>query len=236
MKKLIFTFWMFVSLTVNAQISNAVRFMGVPVDGTKENMISQLKLKGFQYDTESDYIYGKFNGEDVIIYVGTNKDVVDRIMVTSVNPVSETDIKIKFNTLVRQFENNDKYFSLSEDQSIDDDVDISYDISIKKKRFQAAYHQCYTKDEIDALKTLINDNYETFMDNFDKSSELKESGLSFDGTKDENINTIAALMGMAYMMNNDVWFMISESQTRYNYYMITMFYDNLSNRPNGEDL
>ena len=236
MKKLIFSLLVFLTLSINAQDFESVKFMGIPVNGTKENMISQLEQKGFKYDAKSDYLDGKFNGEDAIIYVGTNKDVVDRIMVTYINPISETDIKIKFNRLVRQFENNEKYFSLLEDQSIDDDVDISYDISIKKKRFQASYHQCYTKAEIDALKTLINDNYETFMDNFAKSSELKESGLSFDGTREENINAIAALMGMAYMMKNDVWFMISESKTMYNHYMITMFYDNLSNRPNGEDL
>lgn len=236
MKKLIFTLLMFLTLSLNAQDLESVKFMGIPVDGTKENMISQLEQKGFKYDAKTDYLDGKFNGEDAILYVSTNKDVVDRIMVTFINPVSETDIKIKFNRLVRQFENNEKYFSVLENQSIDDDVDISYDISIKKKRFQAAYHQCYTKDEIDAIKALINENYDTFMDTFAESPEIKESGLSFNGTKDENVNAIAALMGMAYMMNNDVWFMISENPTRYNYYMITVFYDNLSNRPNGEDL
>lgn len=234
MKKLFFTILMFMALSMNAQDFESVKFMGIPIDGTKENMIYQLEQKGFKYDTKSDYLDGKFNGEDAIIYVGTNKDVVDRIMVTFINPVSETDIKIKFNRLVRQFDNNDKYFSLLEDQTIEDDVDISYEMSIKKKRFQAAYHQCYTKDEIEDLKTMFSENYEAFMDSIAKSK--KEPGLLFDGTKEENINTIAVLLGMNYMMNNDVWFMISESQTRYNYYLITIFYDNLANRPNGEDL
>ena len=126
MKKMIFTLLLFLTLSMNAQDLESVKFMVIPVDGTKENMISQLEQKGFKYDAKTDYLDGKFNGEDAILYVSTNKDVVDRIMVTFINPISETDIKIKFNRLVRQFENNEKYFSVLENQSIDDDVDISY--------------------------------------------------------------------------------------------------------------
>ena len=133
MRKLFFTILMFVALTVNAQISDAVRFMGIPVDGTKSDMISSLKQKGFTYDSEYDLLDGYFNGDHVHVFVSTNKDVVDRIIVCQTNTCNEANIKTKFNNLVYQFKNNKKYFSAEDDQYIADDVNISYEMKCDKK-------------------------------------------------------------------------------------------------------
>ena len=236
MKKLVFALLMLLTLSMNAQEKDVVKFMGIPVDGTKSEMISQLKKKGFTYNRENDWMEGRFNGEQVEVIVHTNNDIVDRIMVVTANPVSETDIKIKFNNLVRQFENNEKYFSSDEDQLIGDDVDISYEMSVKSKRFEASFHQCYTKAEVEEIKQMFYNNYDVIMENMANSPELKEAGISFDGNKEDNVSIIAAIYGFSYIINNDVWFMISESKIRYNYYNINIFYDNLYNRPNGEDL
>lgn len=236
MRKIAFAFLMLLTLSLNAQDKDVVKFMGIPVDGTKSEMISQLKKKGFSYNREYDYLEGRFNGENAQVYVHTNNDVVDRIMVTFENPVSETDIKIKFNNLVRQFNNNEKYFSEYEDQVIGENVDISYEMSVNSKRFEAGFHQCHTKNEIDELKQNLYDNYDLIMENVANSPESKEIGISLDRDKEENINLLVAMYTFGFIMKNDVWFMISESAVRYNYYNINLFYDNQYNRPNGEDL
>lgn len=63
-------------------------------------------------------------------------------MVTDAFTSNETDIKIRFNTLCRQFSNNEKYISASSsDYSLSDDEDISYNMMVKNKRYEAAYIQ-----------------------------------------------------------------------------------------------
>lgn len=240
MRKAMVALLMLLILSLSAQnIQNpqVVKFMGIPIDGTKSEMITQLKKKGFTYDRENDWLEGRFNGESVRIFVHTNNEVVDRIMVSYANTVNESNIKVEYNELVYQFENNEKYYSSEEDQYISDDVDISYEMSIKSKRFQASFHQCYTKIEMEEIRQSIYDNYEAFMETAsDEIESIKEYGLFSDDDKETNVNTLVTMMALDYSMNNVVWFMIFESRDRYNQYYINIFYDNLRNRPNGEDL
>lgn len=234
MKRVLVLILLFVVLSMNAQ-NEVVRFMGIPVDGTKAEMISKLEKKGFIYNKKEDWLEGRFNGEEVAVFVHTNNELVDRIMVASSNPVSETDIKIKFNTLVSQFENNDKYMPGEEDQYIGEDVDISYEMSIRNKRFQASFHQTYSKEEIEAIRPYIEDHYDDLVDTFNNSVFLRDEGIVLGDNREENVNGFLMMFSLNYALGNVVWFMISESN-RYNQYNINIFYDNLSNRPNGEDL
>jgi hypothetical protein len=57
------------------------KFMGIPVDGFKKDMIQKLKAKGFEYDNEIDLLTGEFNGEKVNIFVATQSNKVWRIVV-----------------------------------------------------------------------------------------------------------------------------------------------------------
>ena len=94
------------SLTLQAQ-NDVTRFLGIPVDGHKDEMIRQLKNKGFRSTAyDADFLEGEFNGSNVRVYVVTNKNKVCRIAVSDVNNVDETAIRIRFNTLCRQFSNN----------------------------------------------------------------------------------------------------------------------------------
>ena len=61
---------------------NVTQFMGIPVDGTKSAMIQKLKAKGFSYNASTDQLSGQFNGRDVTLAIGTNKNKVSRIAVT----------------------------------------------------------------------------------------------------------------------------------------------------------
>ena len=118
--------------------------MGIPVDGTRFEVNQKLKAKGFvrNYDaTEAagfEVLEGEFNGRDVNIYTVTNNNKVYRIYLSDKNNVDETQIKIRFNNLCNQFENNSKYISYdSIGYRIPDNEDISYEMSVNKKQYQA---------------------------------------------------------------------------------------------------
>ncbi|MBP5642769.1 MAG: hypothetical protein J6X10_00845, partial [Bacteroidales bacterium] len=189
-------------------------------------------------ENENGYDFnGEFNGEDVHIYIGTNSNKVYRVMVCDANTRTEGDIKTRFNRLVRQFENNKRYKSLSDNQSIDDDVDISYEMLVNNKHFDATFHQVHTKDEIKEMRQMIYDNYNTIVNELTNSVELSEVGVDLEMFKkdktDENIDALVYLVETMYMMSNAVWFRIQSYGSEY---YLSIFYDNLSNRPNGEDL
>lgn len=60
-------------------------------------------------------------------------------MVRDVVHINEADIKIRFNTLCRQFQNNEKYLSelfLSPDYTLSEDENISYEMTVNNKRYE----------------------------------------------------------------------------------------------------
>ena len=70
---------LFASIVISAQTnSNVLKFMGIPVDGSKTEVIQKLKEKGFKYDSINDCLTGQFNGMDSRIFISTNKNKVDR--------------------------------------------------------------------------------------------------------------------------------------------------------------
>ena len=52
MRKLVFTLLMLLTLSLNAQEKEVIKFMGIPVDGTKSEMIAKLEEKGFSPDVK----------------------------------------------------------------------------------------------------------------------------------------------------------------------------------------
>lgn len=130
------------------------KFMGIPVDGSPTEMIKKLKAKGFTTDEDvmqavkrglvdldgQEALMGRFNGEKVRVHLVVEQNKVWRIFVLDKILRDEAQIKLRFNTLVRQFENNDKYVYLFE-QTIAEDEDISYEMTVNKKRYEAAFFQ-----------------------------------------------------------------------------------------------
>lgn len=145
------------TLTAYSQ-KDVTKFLGIPVDGSKAEMIQKLKAKGFKssyYD--KDILEGEFNGFDANIMVQTSNNKVWRIIV-SYNNLSEEIAKTRFNNLCYQFSKSSKYYSSSSDFTIPEDEDISYEISIKEKRYEAVFYQ---KSELN----IATDNYyEHFLD------------------------------------------------------------------------
>ena len=226
MKKiLLFLVLCFISIFSMAQ-TDVTKFLGIPVDGSKSEMIRKLNAKGFtQSPVDKDVLTGKFNGMDVNVHIATNNDKVCRIMVCDITTMNETDIRIRFNVLCEQFKNNSKYCSLSEeDPKIKEDEDISYEMSVHNKRYEANFFQIpdtTTENYKEEIKYLISSIY----------------------TKEQIENPSEEILQDLYKMKTNyalykgtkkpVWFMICEY---YGKYYIAMFYDNEYNRAQGEDL
>ncbi len=141
MKKLLFiVVLLLTSMSIYAQ-DDVTKFMGIPVDGSKSDMIKKLKSKGFiSSELDKEILKGEFNGRDVYVVIATNNNKVFRIVLRDKIFVDETSIKIRFNTLCLQFENNSKYITTKE-YSIPDHEDISYEMSVNKKRYEASFYQ-----------------------------------------------------------------------------------------------
>lgn len=142
MKRTIFTLLIaMLSITAIAQ-NDVTKFLGIPVDGTKTEMIRQLKAKGFTpspYD--NDVLTGEFNGNNVIISIQTVNNKVWRIIVADEASTTETNIRIRYNNLCEQFKNSSKYVTSSSDQTIPESEDISIEMSVNSKQYQALFFQ-----------------------------------------------------------------------------------------------
>ncbi len=119
------------------------KFLGIPVDGSKTQMIQKLKAKGFRPDPKKIRdLVGDFNGREVYVSIVTHKNKVWRIALEDVVTSSESQIRIRFNNLCRQFSENPKYMSMTlTDQAISEDEDISLQLALNKKQYEAGFIQ-----------------------------------------------------------------------------------------------
>ncbi len=224
MKKSIFTLLLSIlALTAVAQ-KDVTKFLGIPVDGTKSEMIRKLKAKGFKsssYDRE--ILEGEFNGHDVTLHIITNNNKVWRIMVADQNYTNETAIKIRFNNLCQQFYNNNRYISYG-DYTIPDSEDISHKMLINNKRYEASFCQLIANHE-----KIVETEFSPIIKNKYPSEELANPS---EKTKSEVFQLCYDFL-LSKSKNKSVWFMINEL---YGEYCIFMYYDNEYNKANGEDL
>lgn len=141
MKKLVVVL-VFACIAVKMFSQDAIQFLGIPVDGTEKDMITALESKGFKYNIIEECLYGEFNGEDVEIHIVTNKNRVWRIYVKDRYPRDEYQIKLRYNMLCKQFENNPRYTSLiSSGQRIPMEEDIYYEMQVNDKHYGAFFYQ-----------------------------------------------------------------------------------------------
>ena len=167
-----------VFITYNGFSQNVIKFLGIPIEGSKKEMISKLKEKGYEYNSTNDVLLGEFNGTDVFLSVQPVNNRVWRIGIVDANDTDEANIKVRFNRLFDQLSNNGKYV-LKDGRALTESDDISYEMVVHKKRYEAIFDH-----------------------------------------KDKTINGI-------------VWYMIGNE---YGKYRILMFYENLDNAANGDDL
>ena len=182
-----------ISASVLAQ-KEVTKFMGIPVDGSPTEMVKKLKAKGFKTDEDAmqvvklegidldgpEVLTGRFNGEYVRLYLKVGTNNVWRICLVDKNSRDETQIKIRFNTLVRQFEGNGKYVPLVDEQTIADDEDISYQMTVNKKQYQAGFVQKGEDGMVDLKRIVwftIGEGYEIEMFYDNKYNEADGSDL-----------------------------------------------------------
>ena len=228
MKKLILSL-LATLLTLSLYAQNDVTtFLGIPVDGFKSEMRQKLIAKGFTPKKvgNNEYLEGEFNGTDVHIFIATNNNKVYRIMVCDANTQDEANIKIRFNKLVNQFENNKRYTALDQ-YTISDTEDISYEMLVHKKNFDALFYQNPDMEKVDTL-ALQNKIREQLLEKY-KPEQLENPTEEMN----QEVQAIAMRIGMDMIFKKPVWFRICES---YGEYYITMYYDNEYNHANGEDL
>mgnify|MGYP007048165971 CR=1 FL=1 len=219
-----------VSLSSFAQ-KDVTKFLGIPVDGTVAAMKQKLIAKGFSpmaYGIDNQ-LKGTFNGEDVILSIVENNGKVWRIALVDINTRGETDIRIRYNNLCLQFLKNKKYINLqSEDQYlIPDNEDISYEMTVKNKRYEAVFLQMQNDSATmaEAVQKAICQKY-TQAQIANPTEEQRADMIK--------IATEANFAAMeATVSNRPVWFMIEDN---YGKYSILMYYDNRYNQANGEDL
>ena len=133
------------SVSLYAQ-KDVTQFLGIPVDGSKPEMIKKLKEKGFVSSTsDKDVLVGEFNGEEVNIYIVTDNNKVWRIMVCDISSRDEQQIRIRFNKLIQQFQNNNRYVDLPESiiskYIISENEKISYEMTVHNKQYTASFYQ-----------------------------------------------------------------------------------------------
>lgn len=229
MKRLLFILLaMIATITSFAQQKDVTSFLGIPVDGTKTEMKQKLIAKGFvpKKFGDEEFLEGEFNGCNVNVYIRTNNNKVYRIMVADKNNVDEAQIKIRFNNLVSQFENNKRYFPLDK-YTLSDEEDISYEMTVHNKNYDAYFYQVPDMEKADTLALQEKVRNELLS----KYTEAELKNPSEEISKE--ITNTAIKIGTEWMLMKPVWFRICES---YGKYYIAMYYDNEYNRSHGEDL
>ena len=218
--------------TVFGQSEGTLKFLGIPVDGSKSEMVAALKSKGFRYDSNSGFLVGDFNGRESHIGIVENHGKVYRVVVFDANTYDAGEIRIRFNNLIHQFENsNGKYYYIVQNEIIPEDEDISYEINVHDKQYSATfiYNPLYGNDEL--RDKLVNEVVE------ENKLLLEKKGITpeeFYSDKDNYIQVFSSIVDKIFQMSKgSVWFQIFEY---YGKYYIGLYYDNLINKPNGEDL
>lgn len=188
---------------------DVTKFLGIPVDGTKSAMIQKLKDKGYTYNSRKDCLEGEFNGRNVEIHVVTNKDKVYRIAVVDAEGSNEASIKVRYNRLCRQFMYNDKYKSYKDSYEIPEDDDISYEMSVNNKRYEAAFYQVsYKENDSLSLMEYINNelNKKYSKDQIESMTEVELLNAK---------TTILFNYRIFVLPKKSVWFMIGREYGRY---------------------
>lgn len=225
LKKIIQIFILLIlPITLYAQ-KDVTQFLDIPVDGFKPEMIKKLKSKGYTIKSE-DILDGEFNGTDVNIGIATNNNKVWRIAVMDANYTDETNIKIRFYNLIRQFMNNERYVTEPDSTiakyTIPKEDDIYYEITVHKKRYEAIFYQKSIK--YDSLSRELKRK----KDLLTQKDSLNEK--EFEILKPLMVELVTESMNS---INKPVWFMIEE---KYGKFRILMFYENEYNKADGSGL
>jgi len=233
MKKLITTTLLVLFFGYVYAQKDVTTFLGIPVDGTRSEMINKLKEKGFTYDKQNDNLVGEFNGRQSVVNVKTHNNKVWRVTIADAVPSSESEIRIRFNNLCAQFDRkSDKYISAVDSGFYTpEDEDISYGITIKNKRYDAYYYQKPNTELFD-LEKYNQRVREVLLTQF-TPEQIENPTPEQAKIIEELTHNEASKITIEIVESKPVWFCINKYL---NQYYIRYFYDNEYNNNSDDDL
>jgi hypothetical protein len=225
MKRLFSVISLFLVVFFSLAKDNTIKFLGHPVDGSKTAMHAHLLKKGFKYDSDLDCYFGKFNGKYSKIMISTNHGKVDRVLVLFLTQ-TKNDIIYEYNGLIEQFDANEKYRSIYENKKIPLTEDIYKEITYNNKKYGASYYYRYG---VDTSKV-----YEIVKEELMKRIPSKDAYYELSRNEQDDLIMQMFAKTVEKLSTGTVWFTIFKQG--YDEYYIGLYYDNLNNRPKGEDL
>ena len=228
MKRLFFIFFAAIMTVCVLAETYPTKFLGIPIDGSKQEMIRKIQGKGFLYNKQLDCFTGVFIGEKVVVSLRTYEGKVCQVMVSSLQSYSEKQIKDKFNNLMKQFNEHPNYISAPLEQAyIDKKERVSREISQNGKKYAAYYmqitHDLDTTIWMKDMERIAHD----VVDQLGDIDSLSEHDKDLTGIYIEQ-----KAMRQQYL-HNIVWFKIIENKGKYS---IGLYYDNLYNQSLGSDI
>ena len=226
------------SFTLSAQnnAEGTIKFLGIPVDGSKEEMISQLKEKGFSYNSYFEELTGEFNGMDVALYIRTHHGQVDRVCVVFPS-LKERQVIREYNSLLSQFQANEKYIEIIPNSRIPETENISYEMSVHNKtygsRFSYISPDLFTKEEALEMRKMLNGISKMPREEMQNAAQALADSLENAMSEVGIEQTLLTLNRIQSIISGSVWFTIHEDGSQY---QLVLYYDNLNNHPHGEDL
>lgn len=198
----------------------ALKFLGLPIGGTKKQMMEALKTRGFNIDYGNESMTGMFNGEEVKLFLTTNHGIIDKIKVIYPYCSEENDTRIKYNMLLSRFNRNAKYICVNPRAEVPIDEKIYWKLEENNNTYDAIYF--YLHPEVNA-----KDWAGKFKQEYQKHYKKPLQSLSYEEMEEAlfclPMNVSAAVSGV-------VWF------TMTSIHYININYINFKNRPRGEDL
>ena len=238
MRKLIITLLLTVLCSAAfAQESNngTLKFIGIPIDGPKEQLIEKIKAKGFRSSPYREGLLGQFNGQTVEVEVLDNHGTAYCVCVAFPG-TSAYMVRTEYNALLEQFLCNDKYLPVKSYEKIPEDVDFSFGIAAFNEKYRPSFAyispDIFTKDEAKKLR----EAYAKLMTMPEEERNSEESLLlafasDVNGWTPEEAS--AFTNKLPTIRDGGVCFTIIPDSGEY---QIGLFYYNLKNAPRGEDL
>ncbi len=214
-------------LYAQGQEMDITKFLGIPVDGTREEMTQKLVEKGFTPSLlrGKACLDGEFLGEPVHIFIRTDNLKVWRIAVLDTTFRDAGQIRIRYNELADRFGNDEKYIA-SKQYFIPEDEDLDHQIT--RKRYEAKFFQ--QEEEVDTVgfhewsADYVRQMHRDVIVDWDNLSESYRAQLS---------STVWKAWLVRKNSHKTVWFDIASLGR--NKHRIVLYYDNLLNRPHVAD-
>lgn len=213
--------------------SDVTKFLGIPVDGSVEEMVRKLEAKGFKktypYDeSRSNFFTGNYDGDRnaKIILFSNREGIVYQIRVIKEEQIFNSNLaKYKYNSLVHRFSEKWTYFSANGSE-IPEEEDIDEEFREGKSYYSAFFIQL-PDSLLKVGKTIYDADSKP---NSDKTLEETAQTLSF------KLRTLSAINDrLDEAKNKGVLILLKQYNITRNYFIAIDYWNGYNDHPD-EDL